>query len=215
MWRAHKAAGTKIRLQIIGQKIPAHLSPEAEDLRAHWLASPKSRVTGPKTTATNEGARVHPALLLRFATVSGNGALKASTLPYATWDPRNQLARARASGTPWRLTLNMLLSFAQFEREIAGERIRDKIAASKRKGRGDGKPIVEGKTVAGFTNGEEEEVELTKVVPFLVEDEVMRLGATFSKVKNWSVHTVADGQLITGQNPASSGPAAKLLIDTL
>ena len=47
---------------------------------------------------------------------------------------RNQLARATASGTPWRLTLNMLLSFAQFEREIAGERIRDKIAASKRKG---------------------------------------------------------------------------------
>jgi putative intracellular protease/amidase len=53
------------------------------------------------------------------------------------------------------------------------------------------------------------------VVPFLVEDELMSLGATFSKVKNWGVHTVADGQLITGQNPASSGPAAKLLIDTL
>ena len=69
--------------------------------------------------------------------------------------------------------------------------------------------------MTGFTNGEENEVELTKVVPFLVEDEVMRLGATFSKVKNWGVHTVADGRLITGQNPASSGPAAKLLIDTL
>jgi putative intracellular protease/amidase len=79
----------------------------------------------------------------------------------------------------------------------------------------DGKPLVQGKTVTGFTNGEEEEVGLTKVVPFLVEDELMNLGATFSKVKNWGVHTVADGQLITGQNPASSGPAAKLLIDTL
>jgi putative intracellular protease/amidase len=43
----------------------------------------------------------------------------------------------------------------------------------------------------------------------------MSLGATFSKVKNWGVHTVADGRLITGQNPASSGPAARLLIDTL
>ena len=72
-----------------------------------------------------------------------------------------------------------------------------------------------GKTVTGFTNGEEEEVGLTNVVPFLVEDELMSLGATFSKVKNWGVHTVADGQLITGQNPASSGPAARLLIDTL
>src|SRR5215469_12885884 len=66
----------------------------------------------------------------------------------------------------------------------------------------DGKLLVKGKTVTGFTNGEEEEVGLTKVVPFLVEDELMGLGATFSKVKNWGVHTIADGQLITGQNPA-------------
>ena len=69
--------------------------------------------------------------------------------------------------------------------------------------------------MTGFTNGEEEEVGLTKVVPFLVEDEMMRLGATFSKVKNWGVHTVVSGKLITGQNPASSGPAARLLIETL
>jgi len=78
-----------------------------------------------------------------------------------------------------------------------------------------GKPLVEGKTVTGFTDGEEEEMELTKVVPFLVEDELMRLGATFSKVKNWGVHTVTDGQLITGQNPASSGPTAKVLFEIL
>ena len=78
-----------------------------------------------------------------------------------------------------------------------------------------GKLFVEGKTVTGFTNGEEEEVGLTKVVPFLVEDEMMSLGATISKVKNWGVHTVADGQLITGQNPASSGPAARLLLEVL
>jgi putative intracellular protease/amidase len=79
----------------------------------------------------------------------------------------------------------------------------------------DGKPLVQGRQVTGFTNGEEAEVGLTKVVPFLVEDELMSLGATFCKVKNWGVHTVADGQLVTGQNPASSGPAAKLLVDTL
>jgi len=78
-----------------------------------------------------------------------------------------------------------------------------------------GKPLVEGKTVTGFTDGEEEEVGLTKVVPFLVEDELMSLGATFSKVKNWGVHTVTDGQLITGQNPASSGPTAKVLLQVL
>jgi putative intracellular protease/amidase len=78
-----------------------------------------------------------------------------------------------------------------------------------------GKPLVEGKNVTGFTNGEEEDVGLTKVVPFLVENELLSLGATYSKVKNWGVHTVEDGLLITGQNPASSGPAAKVLIDTL
>ena len=78
-----------------------------------------------------------------------------------------------------------------------------------------GKALVENKNVTGFTDGEEEEMGLTKVVPFLVEDELMRLGAIFSKVKNWGVHTVADGQLITGQNPASSGPTAKLLVETL
>lgn len=72
----------------------------------------------------------------------------------------------------------------------------------------DGKLLVDGKTVTGFTNGEETEMELTKVVPFLVEDEMMRLGAVFSKVKDWGVHVVTDGFLLTGQNPASSGPAA-------
>ncbi len=78
-----------------------------------------------------------------------------------------------------------------------------------------GKPLVEGKKVTGFTNGEEAGVGLTKVVPFLVEDELLRLGATFSKVKDWGVLTVKDELLITGQNPASSGPAAKVLIDAL
>jgi len=79
----------------------------------------------------------------------------------------------------------------------------------------DGKPLVAGKTVTAFTNGEEEDVGLTKVVPFLVENELMSLGATFSKVKNWGVHTVVDGQLITGQNPASSDPTAQVLINKL
>src|ERR1700759_3433841 len=63
----------------------------------------------------------------------------------------------------------------------------------------DGKPLVLGKEVTGFTNGEEEAVGLTKVVPFLVEDEMLKLGATFSKRANWGVHVVTDGKLITGQ----------------
>lgn len=76
----------------------------------------------------------------------------------------------------------------------------------------DGNFLVQDKEVTGFTNGEEEEMGLTEAVPFLVEDEMMRLGAIFSKKKNWAVHVVKDGLLITGQNPASSGPAAMTLM---
>ena len=79
----------------------------------------------------------------------------------------------------------------------------------------DGKPLVQGKEVTGFTNGEEEAVGLTKVVPFLFEDEMLKLGAVFSKKSNWAVHVVSDGLLTTGQNPASSGPAAKVLMQKL
>jgi putative intracellular protease/amidase len=79
----------------------------------------------------------------------------------------------------------------------------------------DGTPLVAGRQVTGFTNGEEEAVGLTKVVPFLVENELLRLGAIFCKVKDWGVYTVVDGKVITGQNPASSGPTALVLIDAL
>ena len=79
----------------------------------------------------------------------------------------------------------------------------------------DGKPLVQGKKVTGFTNTEEEAVGLTKVVPFLVEDELKAKGGLFSKTEDWRVHVVTDGLLITGQNPASSGPAAKVLLDAL
>jgi putative intracellular protease/amidase len=75
-----------------------------------------------------------------------------------------------------------------------------------------GAPIVKGKRVTGFTNEEEEEVHLTNVVPFLVEDELKRLGADFEKLPNWQPHSIVDGRLITGQNPASSTSAAQSLL---
>ena len=78
-----------------------------------------------------------------------------------------------------------------------------------------GEPLVKGKRVTGFTNGEEEEVQLTHVVPFLVEDELLRLGATFEKLANWHPFSVVDGHLITGQNPASSTSAAQSLMKLL
>lgn len=78
-----------------------------------------------------------------------------------------------------------------------------------------GEPIVKGKRVTGFTDGEEEAVHLTKVVPFLVEDEMKRLGARFEKVANWKSFAITDGRLITGQNPASSREAAMQLLALL
>ncbi len=71
-----------------------------------------------------------------------------------------------------------------------------------------GSPIVKGKHVTGFSNAEEDAVQLTSVVPFLVEDELKRLGGVYAKGTDWSSFVLVDGNLITGQNPASSVEAA-------
>jgi putative intracellular protease/amidase len=76
----------------------------------------------------------------------------------------------------------------------------------------DGRPLVAGRRVTGFTNGEEEAVGLTEVVPFLVEDELIAKGADYSKIGDFEPYVVVDGTMVTGQNPASSGPAADTLI---
>jgi putative intracellular protease/amidase len=75
-----------------------------------------------------------------------------------------------------------------------------------------GAPIVKGKRVTGFANSEEEAVHLTEVVPFLVEDELKRLGGRYEKVADWQSLAIVDGHLITGQNPASSTAAAQALL---
>lgn len=75
-----------------------------------------------------------------------------------------------------------------------------------------GAPIVKGKRVTGFANSEEEEVHLTNVVPFLVEDELKQLGGHYEKAPNWHSFAIVDGLLITGQNPASSTAAAQALL---
>ncbi len=79
----------------------------------------------------------------------------------------------------------------------------------------DGTPLVQGRRVTGFTNGEEAAVELTNVVPFLIEDEFQKLGAHYEKGPDWAPFLVTDGKLITGQNPASSEAVAKALIEQL
>lgn len=76
----------------------------------------------------------------------------------------------------------------------------------------DGTPLVKGKKVTGFTNTEEAAVGLTDVVPFLVEDELIKNGGLYSKSTDWASYVVQDGILITGQNPASSADAAQQLL---
>lgn len=78
-----------------------------------------------------------------------------------------------------------------------------------------GEPLVKGKNLTSFSNTEEEAVKLTKIVPFLLEDELTKHGANYSKGNDWESYVKQDGLLITGQNPASSAAVANLVLETL
>ena len=79
----------------------------------------------------------------------------------------------------------------------------------------DGSPLVKGKSVTGFSNTEEDAVQLTEIVPFLVEDELKAKGGNYSKADDWHPYAITDGNLITGQNPASSELAAKAVLEMI
>ncbi|WPC33564.1 type 1 glutamine amidotransferase domain-containing protein [Acinetobacter sp. YWS30-1] len=79
----------------------------------------------------------------------------------------------------------------------------------------EGRPIVEGKSVTGFSNTEEDGVGLTDIVPFLVEDTLKEKGGQYSKAEDWQVYVQQDGLVITGQNPASSAATAEALLKLL
>ena len=78
-----------------------------------------------------------------------------------------------------------------------------------------GEPLIKGKDLTSFSNTEEEAVKLKKIVPFLLEDELKKHGAIYTKGENWTSYVKQDGLLITGQNPASSEAVAKLLLEVL
>lgn len=79
----------------------------------------------------------------------------------------------------------------------------------------DGTLLVKGKSVTGFSNTEEDAVQLSKVVPFMLEDELKSKGANYSKADDWHPYAITDGNLITGQNPASSDPVAKAMLELI
>ncbi|SDW68448.1 type 1 glutamine amidotransferase domain-containing protein [Roseicitreum antarcticum] len=110
-------------------------------------------------------------------------------------------------------SIKLIESFAASDRPIGA--VCHAPAVFKHPKGADGKSLVSGKTVTGFTNTEEEGAGLTKVVPFLVEDMLKANGANYEKGADWASFVVADGKLITGQNPASSEGAARKLLGLL
>ncbi|PLZ03115.1 type 1 glutamine amidotransferase domain-containing protein [Burkholderia sp. WAC0059] len=89
------------------------------------------------------------------------------------------------------------------------------VAALRQAVRPDGRPLVAGRAVTAFSNSEETAAHGTGLVPFLIEDELRRLGGAYTSAADWSPHVVADGRLVTGQNPASSVPAAQRVLEML
>lgn len=81
--------------------------------------------------------------------------------------------------------------------------------------RSDGSPLVTGRKVTGFTNGEEAAVELTEVVPFLLEEKLKQLGGKYVKGPDFAPFVIADGHIVTGQNPASSAETAKKVLEAV
>lgn len=81
--------------------------------------------------------------------------------------------------------------------------------------RKDGSPIVAGRKVAGFTDSEERAVGLENAVPFLLETRLRELGANYASGPDFEPFAVRDGDLVTGQNPASAGKTADLVLEAV
>jgi putative cofactor-binding repeat protein len=89
------------------------------------------------------------------------------------------------------------------------------VAALRKARKAGGAPLIDGRAVSGFSNTEELAVNGPDLVPWFLEDELRRLGGRYSRAADWSAHVVVDGNLITGQNPASSAEAARKVLDAL
>lgn len=167
---------------------------------------PKSDAPGAQTDATR-----------RFRRDPDAQAALAQTRPLAEVSPQgfDALFYPGGHGPLWDLTndrhsIGLIEAMAAAGKPV-GAVCHAPAALLNAKGR-DGRPWIQGKKVTGFSNAEEEAVQLTKVVPFLLQDVLLERGARYLGGAAWQPHVVTDGRLVTGQNPASSGPAAAALI---
>jgi putative intracellular protease/amidase len=170
---------------------------------------PKSDEPGARTEATR-----------RFAGDPEAQALLAATLPLdsAREEDHDGLFYPGGHGPMWDLAESaesraLVESFYRARKPIGA--VCHGPAAFRHALREDGTPLVAGREVTGFTNSEEAGVGLVEVVPFLLEDELIRLGAKFSKGDDWQPYMVKGGRIVTGQNPASSEGCAEGLLELL
>ncbi|MEM6687668.1 MAG: type 1 glutamine amidotransferase domain-containing protein [Bacteroidota bacterium] len=182
------------------------------------LASPKGGQP-PIDPKSNAEAFQTPATK-RFNTDEATQTLLANSVPLATVKEADfdAIFYPGGHGPLWDLSeepnsIRLIESFYKNNKPVAA--VCHAPAVLKNTKNADGSPLVKGKKVTGFSNTEEEAVQLTAIVPFLVEDMLKANGGEYSKAADWSAYALQDGLLITGQNPASSEKVAELLLEAL
>ena len=182
------------------------------------LASPRGGQ--PPLDPKSDEPEAQTAATQRFRADAESSAALARTLPLSAVVPSrfDAVFYPGGHGPMWDLaesdeSARLIESFAHADKPVAA--VCHAPAALKRAKGTDGRPLVDGRQVTGFTNSEEEGVGLTHVVPFLLEDMLRQAGPRFVRGPDWQPHVVTDGRLVTGQNPASSEAAAHALLEIL
>jgi putative intracellular protease/amidase len=182
------------------------------------VASPKGGL--PPLDPKSEMPEFQTELTKRFRTDTGAQAELANTKKLAdvSADDFDAVFYPGGHGPMWDMPDNatsiaLIEAFVKADKPIGGV-CHAPVALVNVRGK-DGEYLVKGKRVTGFTNAEEEAVGLTAVVPFLLEDRLKERGGIYSKTANWVPYVQVDGRLVTGQNPASSEPAAEELLKLL
>ena len=182
------------------------------------LASPKGGQPPLDPSSDLDDAQTEATKRFKGDKAARSGLANTVVLSTVTADGFDAIFYPGGHGPLWDLSedddsIKLIEAFASTDRPIAA--VCHAPAVFKHPRGPDGKLLVAGKTVTGFTNTEEEGVGLTTVVPFLIEDMLKANGGKYEKGADWASFVVIDGKLVTGQNPASSEEAARRLMSLL